>query len=542
MTTPAPPSIHVNGLLELDVDDHMSLVSAWITPTLPSPETIPENDNIQDYLDKRLHRHAVVDPFDTTETYRSFWPRRLFQYLFDRQAVSGVIKELIDEGALQVKRSETEAECRESWTEKVCGGGVDGRGYRLILAILIFLDMARDLGSFVDEGIDDSRLPLTQSLIDSYQSGESKTSARPFQKWRIRCIKDFYDYQYRLLIPILMKTDVPGEVSHYDFMAKQIVPWIAIQNRIPESSTDGPTITLGGGFGEVKQIVIHAWQHHFDETLKNLSASPSCFALKRLYISDKQEFEQEVKHLKRFGGRHPHIVTLLATFARETAGETEYSLLFPWADCDLLEFWRRKTSLARDHQLCKWIARQLLGITDALQFIHDPKVLDADGNRLYGRHGDIKPENILWFSSPYDRGNLVLSDLGLTRTHRIESRSNRPGAQIPVSPNYRPPECDIDGNDGRISRSFDIWTLGCLFLEFVVWALEGWEGYCRFKDSRMSPYIHGHDTPVYFDIVQVKDGNQETEGRRKLVYAVDIKESVTRVSAGVFPHIVADPP
>ncbi|OHE91937.1 CMGC/DYRK protein kinase [Colletotrichum orchidophilum] len=257
-----------------------------------------------------------------------------------------------------------------------------------------------------------------------------------------------------------------------------------------------------------------------------LSARPSCFALKRLYTSDKQEFEQEVKHLKRFGGRHSHIVTLLATFARQIGGEIEYLLLFPWANCDLLEFWRREASVARDHQLFKWVAKQLCGITDALQYIHDPKVLDANNKRLFGRHGDIKPENVLWFNSSSDGGNLVLSDLGLTRTHRIESRSNRPGARIPVSPNYRPPECDIAGDDGLVSRSFDIWTLGCLFLEFMVWILEGWEGYDAFKRNRMSPYIHGHDTPVYFEIVRV-NGDE---------YAVDIKESVTREIARLRSH------
>ncbi|KXH68995.1 CMGC protein kinase [Colletotrichum salicis] len=521
----APPSIHVNDQPQVDADDPMSLLSSWVKPTLPLLKTIPADANIQLHLDRRLHGHAVVDPFDTSKTYRSFWPTKLFEHLLNRQAISDVVKELINEGALQVKPSETSAKCREFWTEKICGDGTGGQGYRLILAILVFLDMARCIKSFVTEGLDDSRLPLTQAQIDRYQSEGGDDSNRPFCTWRVQFMESFYDYQYRLLIPTIVKTQIQGEVSHYNFEAKQVVPWVSIRNRVSEASTDGSAITLGGGFGEVKQIVIHAWQHRFDNTLRELSASPSCFALKRLYISDKGEFDEEVKHLKRFGGRHPHIVTLLATFARQSAGEIEYSLLFPWANCDLLEFWRRKTSLPREHQLCKWIAKQLLGITDALQFIHDPKVLDADGNRLYGRHGDIKPENILWFDSSFDRGNLVLSDLGLTRTHRKESRSNRPGAQIPVSPNYRPPECDIDGNDGRISRSFDIWTLGCLFLEFVVWALEGWEGYCRFKDSRMSPYIHGHDTPVYFEIVQV---DEEVDGNKKHVYAVDVKESVTR--------------
>lgn len=29
--------------------------------------------------------------------------------------------------------------------------------------------------------------------------------------------------------------------------------------------------------------------------------------------------------------------------------------------------------------------------------------------------------------------------------------------------------------DGKIGRSYDIWTMGCLYLEFIAWLLGGWE-------------------------------------------------------------------
>jgi serine/threonine protein kinase len=132
---------------------------------------------------------------------------------------------------------------------------------------------------------------------------------------------------------------------------------------------------------------------------------------------------------------------------------------------------------------------------------------------LYGRHGDIKPENILLFRRD-GKEILVLSDLGLTAVHREVSRSNLPGKSIPVTPNYRPPECDMDGPIGYISRSFDIWTLGCLFLEFIVWTLCGWEGRNKFNSERYSPYINGIQTNVYFDVMGL--ANEPNRGLFKI--------------------------
>ena len=229
--------------------------------------------------------------------------------------------------------------------------------------------------------------------------------------------------------------------------------------------------------------------------------------------------------LKRFGGRRPNIVTLLATIARRESGKREqYYLLFPWAESNLLGYWKTKGKPKRDHESFNWISDQCHGIIVAIDFIHDPNELNSDGKRLYGRHGDIKPENILWFKRE-GKEILVLSDLGLCAVHRDVSRSNLPGMSIPVTPNYRPPECDMEGPLGYISRSFDIWTLGCLFLEFVVWILCGWEGRNKFNSERYSPYINGVETNVYFDVMRLAD-----EENKHVFKIKDRVEKASRIS------------
>lgn len=234
--------------------------------------------------------------------------------------------------------------------------------------------------------------------------------------------------------------------------------------------------------------------------------------------------------LRRFSGKGHNIVTLLATIIDESKeNDKEYYILFPWAEGDLRGFWYRK-SPKWDHGFLTWIANQCYGIVDAVAYIHDPPdVKTENGAPLFGRHGDIKAENILWF-----RGNtdiLILSDLGLADVHREQSRSNLPPT-MDVTREYRPPERDITEESGKISRSFDIWTLGCLFLEFVVWTLEGCKGIDQFRRDRQSPYevgTRGVETTQYFD-------GRFVQGDENL-FEFKVKAKVAEVSRPVFPAV-----
>ncbi len=261
-----------------------------------------------------------------------------------------------------------------------------------------------------------------------------------------------------------------------------------------------------------------------EKSFPQLSVYENLFALKRLHSRNKRDFEKETMNLKRFGG-HRNIVTLLATITiKKDLRTEEYHLLFPWAEGDLLSYWQRTRRPGNeDHDTIIWISNQILGVVRAIDYIHnpDPPKFNHLNQRVFGRHGDIKPENILWFKSD-EAEILVMSDLGLSVVNSKNSRSNIPGKNIPATPNYRPPECDMDGIHGHISRSFDIWTLGCLLLEFVVWTLDGWQGRETFRSNRFSPYINNNDTDIFFEVRPAP--NEKTEA------IFMIKESVEEVS------------
>ena len=95
-------------------------------------------------------------------------------------------------------------------------------------------------------------------------------------------------------------------------------------------------------------------------------------------------------------------------------------------------------------------------------------------------HADIKPDNILVYPEEGESlGRLVLSDLGLGRFNTLKSAS-RVTSRYSGELNLMAPECDV--KDSVISRSQDIWQLGCLFLDMTVWLLLGFEKVEAFCD------------------------------------------------------------
>jgi serine/threonine protein kinase len=146
-------------------------------------------------------------------------------------------------------------------------------------------------------------------------------------------------------------------------------------------------------------------------------------------------------------------------------------------------------------------------------------------NQTFGHHGDIKPENVLWFGDPdhakTKRGTLKLSDFGLAGFSMRNTMSERPRSMIATSLPYRAPERDIKGITA-IGRSYDMWTLGCLYLEFVTWLLGGWNLVDVFASRRRQsdPWMYRKDTSTFFGLIQDETGN----------FKAEVKPAVTTVS------------
>lgn len=253
------------------------------------------------------------------------------------------------------------------------------------------------------------------------------------------------------------------------------------------------------------------------------------FALKQLVNGEIDDFKREVKALLRFNGfDHPHMVTLLMTW---TLGD-HYYLLFPLAAHDLARYWEHNPEPKLDEGMAMWMAKQMVGIASAVEHIHDPQTRGPNlpiPSEEFGKHGDLKPENILLYNSPYDeRGILVVADFGLAKLNSILSRTQT-NTHTPCSPRYKAPECDILG--AKVSRVYDIWTLGCVMLEWICWVFEGDVVRGQFVDSLFSPFPSGSQADMFFDMVPGIGGE----------YDVIVKSRVCQVRAlRAFQYTKAD--
>lgn len=277
------------------------------------------------------------------------------------------------------------------------------------------------------------------------------------------------------------------------------------------------------------------------------------FAVKHLRSDDAADFRREVENLKRLSSRpHRHIIELL--FTVELLGQltypTEYLLVFPLATGNLRDSWASSHN-GTEEDLSKWTLEQCLGISQALRIVHgiDPGVgqIDTAGSMevgsqgsqgppeaIYGIHSDIKPENILWFgsSAPQTSPNdiLKLADFGISTFHHTESRSAAIlGAHTKT---YRPPESQLGTTK---SRAFDIWSLGCVFLEFVSYIVLG-PGAGDFSQERLTKAAEGHANDIPSDTFYIID-RVIIRGRQKRQASVNPVVTDVEWQASVNPAV-----
>lgn len=356
--------------------------------------------------------------------------------------------------------------------------GLSGQGRMKIYALLTLMERAEQIVEFIEEGLRDQDLPLRFDNKDFFCNGEVVNC---FQNWRLFEKAYFEKQQWGFVTPFF-QLGPDHSPKHYELDVRTVIPWVH----------DGTDSALGipgrsyGGFGDVSRIIIDPDSHALWEPLVELGFDETFFALKATHKrSNDDSFNKELEMLKRFSGRtHEHLVTLLASISHN---ERQY-FLFPYAECNISQFWVmvHPDPPPAEVEEEKWLAKQLLGLVGALRTIHNP---DPQGQEepMYGRHGDIKPENILCYRSTRDpRGVLVLTDFGLSSLDSENSRSNVPNARLEgMTLTYRPPESDMIGS--QISRAYDIWGLGCVFLQFVTWFLGGGEFVREFEEQRLTP-------------------------------------------------------
>ncbi|KAI2463871.1 kinase-like protein [Annulohypoxylon bovei var. microspora] len=354
-----------------------------------------------------------------------------------------------------------------------------------IFTILVLCERSAYIEKFIEHDVDDSCLPLpivewkNGTIIASplqhkheRQLSEEKLN-NLFENradWRPNALKDFNDYQWWTIAPFFNR---PKDIiPHYLLEADDRLPFTEKKNKIEldmnTMDQDVRDLVLQGGFGDVFIVKLHPSHYSFHD--QPYSDGSHSFALKCLKSRNESEFTSEVDALRKYNySIDKHLIPLLATIEKDDEAGKFY-MLFPKANGDLRYFWETQFSRSSDPSLIPWMAKQCVGIAQALSTLHKDQNKDNGQDfPIYGRHGDIKAGNILWFAKPDTPGPagwcLVLSDFGLTTFHRSISISVQTASKLNRTVTYQAPEFELVGK--KVSRKSDIWALGCTYLDFI---------------------------------------------------------------------------
>lgn len=388
----------------------------------------------------------------------------------------------------------------------VCGAS---RHARHVFAILVLIEEPGLLSSLVRDHVCDDDLPLECIQIDGldFQLARNSQPHRPiecFKQWTVAQRRAFDDLQWQIKAPVLKNW--PLRLPVRELPNRTVLP-LKVYIREYEGNSEVARVRIHpehhkfSGGTEVRSKYTSRYAAAFlqfvDVQQGPSETRSSWYALKTLKAEDEVAFKLEVKALMKIKA-NPHLVKAAAAFKYQN----KYHLLFAWADGgNLLKFWKKQPPDLSHKSVC-WLAQQCHGLAHGLNGIHNAEISVADidaiqntaltrsptfspspqsptsqivGNdkQVHGRHGDIKPQNILWFKqdqNEYGLGVLKITDFGVTAFH--SAQTTRVFAhEILVTRTYSAPERDI--LDAQVSRPFDIWSLGCLYLEFITWILLG---------------------------------------------------------------------
>ncbi|KAK2028968.1 kinase-like protein [Colletotrichum zoysiae] len=472
-----------------------------------------DHTDIEDIVREKMERHLCWSEMDQKE----YLPRSSFEEIFTIPTVESLVE------AIYTRATDDELSRK---IDQIIGK--NGKSRRMIIATLVFMKHTSHIEYFIQEDIFDHHMPLRHTR-DSMREFRTRAGTDEdkfinttlFAEWERVHVDLFYIYQKMIVVPVFKMDD--GTIRSYVLDRDVRLPWEKFEHK------------ARGGHGIVHRLQIHPSHHKFQGSNKPEHAQ--CYAVKEIHAADQEFYRKELRALVKSCARvqkEKHLIKLLLTFQH---GDRLY-LVFEWADGNLQEFWAKKKVESRAAS-ASWMLQQCRGIANAVKRIHGLATWQVkersaasgteEGDILvkdWGRHGDIKPSNILWFSTyGEDHDHLVVADLGLTRYHSRLTKS-RVSRVDGFTGTYRAPEIDLDD---LMSSKYDIWSLGCVFLEFCVWYLLGAEAIAVFeRDRRLNRPKEAGETGEYDNSYFITD---MSTGRKKAVLHPAIDTWIRKLEA-----------
>ncbi|KAH6889644.1 hypothetical protein B0T10DRAFT_571612 [Thelonectria olida] len=397
------------------------------SPRTRSVKTWKMATNNDETLVRALNERVVEGLFYLSEPSRTFFPRT---------KLNGLLRKAEVEATLRRARVHPSPELVDFIMTKA----------DKIFAILAAMDKTDRIEAFHKGKFGQNRLPAKQESVgDMFFSPLA--------------VVDFCRLQWWFMSPVFTE-----DTFRYNFEKSCQLPFTRYGEKMPSGASNYSSV-------EERSIHVGHVQLRPDQKLVMDERGHPRVALKELNFTDRNLAEREASALEMMRElKSDHLIKAIAYFQQ---GD-KHSFIFPWAEhgnlWDFLTAEDTRDDINDNKPFFIWAFKQLTALAMAIEELHSQ----------FCRHGDLKPENILCFreddratDNPAPAVRMVITDVGLAKSHDKATEFRRDKTQTTVSTKrYAAPEMEVDPN-GKLSRRFDIWAIGCIFLECVIWILYG---------------------------------------------------------------------
>ncbi|KAK0721388.1 kinase-like domain-containing protein [Apiosordaria backusii] len=356
--------------------------------------------------------------------------------------------------------------------------------------------MVKFMSHFVTSGVDDSNLPL-----DTYRpKHEDCVGIFPNERWQVKGWVAFDKHQY-LFSPVRL-----GEVSilhNTSLMPRSILPW-----------RPGPILMKGK--------YITAQKYFLNEDSELYSKAPT--VLVRTTRLENREVESSFTNkIASYLALEPvSVLDSASKYFLEYYGSFRHDgwgyVLLEHADEGILEnFYTQhdsETPLGHSELYGLWEA--MSNLLNGLALLHSFN-RDRTGT-LLGIHRDLRPYNI-YVSRAHDRHSKPEDGTKSSWKYRFKIRDfgmsgfgpdqilwhNTKGVTEFQAPELAACRAEFRDHGSNLTPKADIWSLGCIFLEMLVWSISGEHGQMQFKSIREKSGSFGafHNVTTTLDLDKI---------------------------------------
>ncbi|KZL75824.1 protein kinase 4-like protein [Colletotrichum tofieldiae] len=402
-------------------------------------------DNVSKHFCAYVRDYAALQNCfgeDGFHTHREFFPQRALHEFWTREKITSVL-------------------CYpEEWIQQ--NPDFILQHYIVVFSILVLMRRPDQIALFTDWGIDDFQLPLL-AIPDVY-SGASEEGV----------LKEFMKLQWKFC-PLLFGMNTCYKLNKRKLSPYLILPVLGKTKMDPNADEDDEVVLYS--------VKLHSDCAPFDNHVVFKQYRKNDPEAAQLYRNEAIMYSLLSKSPFR------NIVKCYGSF--EQLGQPTIVLEHAPGG-NLLSFFEHHShpQTARDFDLF-W--RNFFDLLKGLEAIHDITSHHHHTNqswRLKGTHQDIRPQNILVFgnvsNNPYD-ATFELADMGCSHIRKSNSQTaENCAADHAGNGMYCAPEAVRDnGNAKGIQNTSDVWSLGGIASEALIWSTLGNQAREQYQKARV---------------------------------------------------------